>query len=425
MKDIIIKSGNIINPGGEVSGYHDIYIKDGFIIGIDEDNTKLNSPIIIDAENRIICPGLVDLSVRFRQPGLEKEATILSESMAAVSSGVTTVCYMPDTQPVIDTPAQIKLVEEIFKNVNLCKVKVLASLTKDLDGNRLSPMMELKQAGAVGLTNCLNPIQDLLVLRRAMEYASGQNMTIFYQPQNKYLANNGCVHEGKISNKLGLPGIPSAAESIAVAEALSLSKLTGVKLHLCRISCLESIALIQNAHSSGLEVTCDVAIHQLFFDEEAINNFNSDYHVMPPFRSHEDLLALQKAIKDKTVTAICSDHQPHNEDAKQAPFSNTQPGISSIELLLPLLMELVDKNILDLETAVSKVTSNPASILGINSGVISKGSSADLCILKNKEWKYEKSKIISSGKNSPFINKNFKTVVEKTICDGKLVYERK
>jgi dihydroorotase len=146
---------------------------------------------------------------------------------------------------------------------------------------------------------------------------------------------------------------------------------------------------------------------------------------MPPFRSNEDLLALQKAINDKTITAICSDHQPHNEDAKQAPFSNTQPGISSIELLLPLLMELVDKNILDLETAVSKVTSNPASILGINSGVISKGSLADLCILKNKEWKYEKSKIISSGKNSPFINKNFKTVVEKTICDGKLVYERK
>ena len=142
MKDIIIKSGNIINPGGEVSGYHDIYIKDGIIIGIDEDNTKLNSPIIIDAENCIICPGLVDLSVRFRQPGLEKEATILSESMAAVSSGVTTVCYMPDTQPVIDTPAQIKLVEEIFKNVNLCKVKVLASLTKDLDGNRLSPMIK-------------------------------------------------------------------------------------------------------------------------------------------------------------------------------------------------------------------------------------------------------------------------------------------
>ena len=348
MNDLIIKSGNIVNPGGEISGTHDIYIKSGNIVGIDEDITKLNSPIIIDAENCIVSPGLVDLSVRFREPGLEKEATILSESKAAVSSGVTTVCYMPDTQPVIDTPAQIKLVEEIFKNIGLCKVKVLASLTKGLKGDSLSPMVELKQAGAKGLTNCFNPIKDSLVLRRAMEYASGQDITIFYQPQNNYLANNGCVHEGKISNKLGLPGIPSAAESVAVAEAILLSKLTNSRLHLSRISCLESIVLIQNAQNSGLLVTADVAIHQLYFDENSINKFNSNFHVMPPFRSKEDLIALQQAISEETITAICSDHQPHNEDAKQAPFSDTQPGISSIELLLPLLMKLVDKDVLDL-----------------------------------------------------------------------------
>ena len=385
MSDLIIKSGNLINPGGDFSGVHDIYIKDGNVIGIDEDNTKLNSPVIIDADGCYVVPGLIDLSVRFREPGLEKEATILSESKAAVSSGVTTVCYMPDTQPVIDTPAQIKLVEEIFKNVNLCKVKVLASLTKGLDGNTLSPMMELKQAGAIAITNCLNPIKDSLVLRRAMEYASGQDITLFYQPQNEFLANNGCVHEGKISNKLGLPGIPSAAESSAVAEAILLSKLTGVKLHLCRISCQESLMLIRNAQEMGLAVTADVAIHQLFFDEDSINNFNSDYHVMPPFRTSEDLISLQKAICDGTVTAICSDHQPHNADAKQAPFSNTQPGISSIELLIPLLMDLVDSGLIDLNSAIAKVTTNPAAILGIKAGVIEKGAAADLCILKTEK----------------------------------------
>ena len=356
MSDLIIKSGNLVNPGGEISGVHDIYVKNGKIIGIDEDTTKLNSPKIIDAENQIICPGLVDLSVRFREPGLEKEATIHSESKAAVSSGITTVCYMPDTQPVIDTPAQIKLVENIFKNVGLCKVKVLASLTKNLDGKNLSPMMELKQAGAIALTNCFNPIENLLVLRRAMEYASGHEITLFFQPQNKCLTNDGCVHEGKISNKLGLPGIPSAAESVAVAEAILLSKLTGVKLHLCRISCLESVMLIRNAHSAGIKVTADIAIHQLFFDENSLNNFNSNFHVIPPFRANEDLVELQKAIKEKTIAAICSDHQPHNEDAKQAPFANTQHGIASIEILLPLLMELVDSGILDLNTAIAKGT---------------------------------------------------------------------
>ena len=425
MSDLIIKSGNLVNPGGDISGVHDIYIKDGIIIGIDEDTTKLNSPVIIDAEDCIVCPGLVDLSARFREPGLEKEATILSESKAAVSSGVTTVCYMPDTQPIIDTPAQIKLVEDIFKTVNLCKVKVLASLTKDLDGNRISPMMELKQAGAIALTNCYDPIKDLLVLRRAMEYASGHEITIFYQPQNNCLANDGCVHEGKISNKLGLPGIPSAAESIAVAEAILLSKLTGVKLHLCRISCLESIMLIKDALSTGIKVTADVAIHQLFFDENSINNFNNDFHVMPPFRSSEDLAAIKSAISEKTITAVCSDHQPHNEDAKQAPFSDSQFGIASIEILFPLIMELVDLNIMDLNTAISKVTSNPANILGIDAGIIKKGSSADICILKKEEWVFDREKILSSGKNNPFIGKRFSSRVYRTICEGKIVYEHK
>ena len=425
MNDLIIKSGNLVNPGGEISGVHDIYVKNGKIIGIDEDTTKLNSPKIIDAENQIICPGLVDLSVRFREPGLEKEATIHSESKAAVSSGITTVCYMPDTQPVIDTPAQIKLVENIFKDVDLCKVKVLASLTKNLDGKNLSPMMELKQAGAIALTNCFNPIENLLVLRRAMEYASGHEITLFFQPQNICLTNDGCVHEGKISNKLGLPGIPSAAESVAVAEAILLSKLTGVKLHLCRISCLESIMLIRNAHSAGIKVTADIAIHQLFFDENSLNNFNSDFHVIPPFRANEDLVELQKAIKEKTITAICSDHQPHNEDAKQAPFANTQFGIASIEILLPLLMELVDLDILDLNTAIAKVTSNPADILGIDSGVIRKGSAADLCIFKKELWTLKDSKILSAGKNNPFVGKDFHARVDKTIRDGKIVFENK
>ena len=332
---------------------------------------------------------------------------------------------MPDTQPVIDTPAQIKLVENIFENIDLCKVKVLASLTRGLDGKNLSPMMELKQAGAIGLTNCFKTIDNSLILRRAMEYASGSEITIFYQPQNSCLANDGCVHEGKISNKLGLPGIPSAAESVAVSEAILLSKLTGVKLHLCRISCLESIMLIQSARSAGIEVTADVAIHQLFFDENSIINFNSDFHVMPPFREKDDLLALQKAIQDGTITAVCSDHQPHNKDAKQAPFANTQYGIASIEILLPLIMELVDLDILDLNTAIKNVTSNPANILGIDSGVIRKGSVADLCILKKEKWLFNNTNILSSGKNNPFIGKSFNTKVIKTICNGQIVFENK
>ena len=183
--------------------------------------------------------------------------------------------------------------------------------------------------------------------------------------------------------------------------------------------------LIRNAHSAGIQVTADVAIHQLFFDESSIHNFNSDFHVIPPFRTKDDLVAIQKAIQEETITAICSDHQPHNEDAKQAPFANTQHGIASIELLLPLLMELVDLGLLDLNTAVAKVTSSPANILGIDSGVIKKGSPADLCILKKDKWTFNNSKRISSGMNNPFTGKNFNICVDKTICNGKIVYESK
>ena len=425
MSDMIIKSANIINPNEEISGVHDIYIKDGKICGIDEDNTKLSSPIIIDADNCFVCPGLIDLSVRFREPGLEKDATISSESKAAVASGITTVCYMPDTQPIIDTPAQIKLVQEIFKNVDLCDVKILAGLTKNLDGERLSSMSELKHAGAIAFTNCFNPIKNSLVLRRIMEYASGLDITIFYQPQNYHLSNGGCVHEGKLSNKLGLPGIPSAAESVAVAEAISLSKLTGVKLHLCRISCAESLLLIENARSQGIEVTSDVAMHQLFFDENVINNFNSDYHVMPPFRTNEDLISLRKAISTENISAICSDHQPHNADARQVPFSSTLPGISSIEVLLPLLMELVDDGIIDIHKAIEKVSSIPSKILNIENRILKKNASADLCIFKREEWVFDTDNNLSLGQNNPFLGKKFSTKVVSTIRKGKIVYQKK
>ena len=183
--------------------------------------------------------------------------------------------------------------------------------------------------------------------------------------------------------------------------------------------------LIQSAQSEGLSVTSDVAIHQLFFDENSIDNFNSDFHVMPPFRSNEDLVALHQAVNKETITAICSDHQPHNEDAKQAPFSDTQPGISSIELLLPLIMELVELKIIDMSEAIAKVTSNPSEILGIDAGVIAKGLPADLCIIKKEAWLFDEAKILSAGKNNPFLGRKFNYSVDKTICDGKIVYEKK
>ena len=424
MNEILIKSGQVINPLVKIVEKLDIAIKDGIVVGVGNNANVLENPKIIDASDCYVSPGLIDLAVRFREPGLEQEATVERESKAAISSGVTTVCYMPDTQPVIDTPGQVKLVQNIFNQSSDCKVYPLAALTRNLNGDQLSSMMELRQAGAIGVTNCLYPMKTPLVLRRAMEYAAGQDLIFFYQPLNHSLSNNGCAHEGKVATRLGLTGIPSAAEASAVAEAIELMKLTNVKLHLCRISSFDSLSLILDAQKSGLDISFDIAIHQLFFTEESLNGYNTMAHVQPPYRTEEDLTKLRDALEiGRNNMAICSDHQPHNQDAKKAPFPETQSGISTIQLLLPLLLEIVNDGISDLPSAISKVTYGPAKILGLNSGIIKEGLDADICIFRKNKWKFTIDKNLSSGENSPFFGREFNNRVEKTICRGKIVFD--
>jgi len=419
---IHIKNGRIIDPANQRDEVTDIFISNGHIASTGKQPDAFKADQTIDATNHWVIPGIVDLSARLREPGLEHKADITSESIAATTAGITTLCMPPDTDPVIDEPAVVELIHHKANNAGHANVVTLGALTAKLKGEYLSEMAALKLAGCVGISNARHPIQNSLVLRRAFEYAATQDMTVFIEADDFWLSNNGCAHEGPVATRLGLPPIPYAAETAAIAHQLELIAETDVRAHFCRLSCARSVEMLNQAKAKGLKVSADVAAHQLHLTELDINSFNSDCHVLPPLRSQRDMEALRRGISEGTITAICSDHQPHELDAKMAPFPATQAGISALETLLPLTLKLLDEG-MSLATVIASVTCEPARILGINAGNINEGMPADICIINpDKEWIFEISSMQSRGKNTPFNGWNFKGKVTHTIVQGDVVF---
>lgn len=423
MSHLVIKDGQLIDPSTNLNKKGDIYITDGYIVSIDKAPKDFKASQTVDAKNLIVSPGFVDLCARLREPGLEHKATISSESIAAASAGITTLCCPPDTDPVIDEPSVVELINNKAINIAHSNIVMLGALTAGLNGEYLSEMQALQLAGCAGVSNSKHPVENTLVLKRAYAYAANCGLTVFIEPDNHWLSQGGCAHEGTIASRLGLQGIPVSAETTALARALELVSETGVKAHFGRLSSASGVEMIRRAKSDGLNITSDVAAHQLHLTELDISSFNSACHVLPPLRTQRDQEALHKGLTDGTIDAICSDHQPHDPDAKQAPFAATQPGISSLETLLPLVMKLVDKKILDIDTAIKAITCTPASILGINSGTLAVGSTADLCIFnKDENWQLSETNLLSQGKNTPFIGWNFQSKVKHTIISGTLIH---
>jgi len=296
-------------------------------------------------------------------------------------------------------------------------------LTAGLRGKHLSEMFALQQAGCVGLSNCRNPVENSLILKRAFAYAATFDLRVFIEPDEHWLSVGGCAHEGKIATRLGLKGIPVSAETIAIARALELVAETGVSAHFGRLSSADGAEMIARAKNEQLPVTADVSAHQLHLTEQDISSFNSACHVIPPLRTQRDMEALRRAVSNDTIDAICSDHQPHNLDAKQAPFASTEAGISALKTLLPLCLRLSQQTDLELGSLINKVTRSPANILGINAGTLSVGADADICIFDGDEdWQLGSDSINSHGKNTPFYGWNFQGKVKHTIVDGNLLF---
>lgn len=422
---LAVKGGHLIDPANRINGRRDLYIDaEGFVVGVGRAPSGFKPRRTIDASDKIVCPGLVDLRARLREPGLEHKATLESEVHAAVAGGITTLCCPPDTRPVIDTPAMAQMIQSRAWRFGFAFVHPFGALTRNLEGKLLTDMNALDDAGCVAFTNAEQPIVDTLVMRRAMEYAASFDLIVFLHAEDPWLRAHGCVHEGEVSTRLGLPGIPEAAETVAVARDLALIDQTRVRAHFCGLSSARAVQMIAEAQRRGLPVSADVTAHHLHLTEHDVANFDTQAHVQPPLRSRRDRDALRRALKQGVISAICSDHQPHEPDAKLAPFSESEPGISALETLLPLALKLVQERVLTLVEAVALLTQKPADILGLESGRLGVGATADICVFDPKaRWQLTAELLRSRGHNTPFLGREFQGRVIYTIVGGRVVYE--
>lgn len=424
-RSLLLRGARVLDPASGFDGIAHVGIRDGLISSFSKTLPKERFEQTLDADGLWLLPGIVDLCARFREPGQTHKASFATETPAAQAGGITTVVLPPDSQPAIDSPAALLRVQRIAAQVGGLDVRVLGALTKGLAGEALAEMSALRSAGAVGASQALQPIRDMLVARRALDYAQGLNMTVHVFAQNAALAAGGCAHEGAVATRLGLPAIPVAAEVSGVRFWISLVEDTGARIHFCRLSTARGAELVGLAQQRGLPVTADVAAHQLFLTDADIDGFNALCHVMPPLRSAEDRDALRQAVADGVINAICSDHQPHEADAKINPFPMTEPGISALETLLPLTLALVHENVLTPLSAAARLSLGPARIAGLDAGTLTVGSAADLVLVDPQHaWTLRADHLRSAGHHTPFDGRSFKGCATMTIYRGEPVFRR-
>lgn len=419
-----INNARVLDPTQNIDEVTSLYICRGRFAGIGSEAPDGFTPDQeIDAQGRWILPGLVDMNARLGEPGSNYQGNIASETKAAVSGGITTICCAPDTAPVNDTQAVTELIQRRARQAATAFVQPIGALTQGLKGELLSNMASLKQAGCVAMSQANHPIQNALTQKNALNYAASHDILVILRCEDLQLKNNGTAHSGAISSRLGLPDIPTSAETTALARDLLLVEETGVRAHFSQLSSARAVEMIAEAKQRGLPVTCDVAIHQLILTEYDVVGFNSAFHVSPPLRTHADRDALIAGVNSGVIDVIVSDHTPLGRDDKLLPFGESAPGISGMETLLPLLIKLVQDGVLDLHKAVACVTENPARILGLPTGSLEDRQSADFCILDPEhEWQLTKDEMISVGKNTPFLGWHFTAKVEYTYFQGRPVY---
>ncbi len=421
----VIQNGRLIDPTQTLDTIGDLYIADGRILGHKTKPEGFEADQRIDAEGRIVIPGLIDLSARLREPGQEHKGTIASETRAAAAGGITTLCVPPDTNPIIETPAVAELITRHANDAGFARVLPLGALTTGLKGKQLAEMALLHLQGkCVAVSNACHPVTQTRVMRRAMEYAASCDLPVFLHAEDPSLSKGGCAHEGMISTRLGLPGVPEAAETVAVARELMLIEQTGVRAHFYHLSTAHSVQMIARAKHDGLPVTMGVTPHHLHLTEMDIGFFNSQCHVLPPLRTQRDQESLRAGLANGCISAISSDHQPHDADAKLAPFADTEPGISGLETLLSLALRLVKEGLMPMSEMVAKLTCEPARILNLaDSGTLAIGARADVCIFDPEQhWTVIPEQLVSVGKNTPFAGWELTGKVTHTLLEGKLVY---
>ena len=420
---IEIRNGRIVDPANGVDRTGKLYSADGSIAGIDRAPANWKADRTLDAAGLVIAPGLVDLAARLREPGLEHKATLESEMQAAIAGGVTSLACPPDTDPPLDEPGLVEMLKHRARMLNQAHVYPVGALTQRLAGEELTEMGELAEAGCVAFSQADQPLADTQVLLRAMQYARTFGHRVWLRPQDPYLSRGGVAHDGEVATRLGLAAIPTIAETIALATILALVRATGVHVHLCRLSSAEGVAMVRAAKAEGLPVTADVGVHYLHLCDVDIGWFDSQAHLVPPLRSARDRDGLRAGVADGTIDVICSDHAPVDEDDKQLPFAEAEPGATGIELLLPLTLKWSQEAGIALSDALARVTQVPARILGVEAGTLSVGAPADICVFDPQEaWIVNRASLLSQGKNTPFAGLELVGRTRWTLVGGQVVH---
>ena len=416
---LAIKNARIIDPASGRDGVGDLHVADG---KISEEHARPDR--VIDAKGLVAAPGFIDLSARLREPGFEYKATLESELEAALAGGVTSLACPPDTDPPLDEPGLVDMLRRRAKALSRARVYPLGALTVKLEGERLTEMAQLAEAGCVAFSQANAPLANTQVLWRALQYAATFGFPVWLRPQDAWLAKDGVAHEGELATRLGLPGIPPFAETIALATMLELVRATGARVHFCRLSTAGAVELMRAARREGLPVSCDVAIHHLHLCDMDLGYFDSNCRLEPPLRSALDRDALARGLEEQIIDCACSDHTPIDDDGKHLPFAEAEPGATGLELLLPLTLKWGEARKLPLAKTLARIACNAAQVLGVSSGRLTAGAPADVAIFDPKApLRVVPEMLKSQGKHTPFAGHELAGRVRYTLVAGNVVYE--
>ena len=422
-RKILITGGHVIDPG-RFNGVADVLIDEGRVVEVGPHLKAPAGATKIDATGRLVLPGFVDLHVHFREPGFEYKESIQSGAAAAVAGGFTSVCCMPNTNPVNDNQAITKLMLDRAREAGLANIFPIGAITKGSEGKELAEIGDLRRAGCVAISDDGKPVMNSLVMRRAMEYALAFDVPVVDHCEDLHLAEGGCMNEGAISTELGLPGMPAAAEDVMVARNVALAELTGARLHLAHISTEGSVRMVREAKSRGLKVTAEACPHHFTITEETVRGYNTYAKMNPPLRTWKDVQAIKEGLRDGTIDVIATDHAPHATQEKQLGFTEAPFGIVGLETALPLTLALVDEGVLSLESAVDKLSTAPAKAFSLDKGTLAVGADADVAVVDQQEqWDVDPAKFYSKSRNTPFAGWKVKGRVTTTIVGGRVVFE--
>jgi len=422
--NLLIKNGRVIDPSQGIDEVLDILVVDGLVKELGKGLAAPAGAEVIDATGKYVTPGLIDMHVHLRDPGLEYKEDIISGTRAAAAGGFTSVCSMPNTKPAIDNKAIASYIITKAKAEGFCNVFPVGSITYGMNGERMSEMGELKEAGCVAVSDDGKPVANAELMRRSLQYANGIGIMVITHAEELSLVGEGVMNEGFTSTEIGLKGIPRVAEDIATARDVMLAEYTGAPIHIAHVSTKDSVRIIRDAKARGVKVTCETAPHYFTLTDDAVRGYNTNAKMNPPLREADDVAAIKEGLKDGTIDCIATDHAPHHIDEKDVEFDAAMNGIVGLETSLPLSLALVDEGVLSLHQLIEKMSCNPSRILSMARGTLKAGTVADITVIDPvKEWTVEAEKLSSKSKNSPFLGWKVKGASAATVVAGKVVFK--